>query len=79
MVGLIDDAANFLDEQGSFEDRIPEEEEEFEEARYRAGPHQMASIRLRDATILAGLQAVVASHLTRRKNFILKLRQAKQL
>ena len=39
----------------------------------------MAAIRLRDAAIVAELQALVASRLTRRKNAILRLRHALQL
>ena len=61
-----------MDVQGSFEDQIPKKEEEFEKAGYHAAPHQMAAIHLRDAAIVAELQAVVASHLTRRENAILR-------
>ena len=39
----------------------------------------MAAIRLRDAAILAELQVVVANHLTRRENAILRLRHALQI
>ena len=46
---------------------------------YRFAPHQMAAIRLQGAAILAELQVVVASHLTRRDNAILRLRHAQQL
>ena len=63
MVGLIDEAAELLDVQGTADDQIPEEEEDKDEG-YHAALHQMAAIRLRDATIEARLQAVVASHCT---------------
>ena len=39
----------------------------------------MAAIRLRDAAIAAEVQAVVASHRTRRENAMLCLQQAQQL
>ena len=74
MVGLIDEAAELLDVKGSFDDRIPEEEDK--EMGYHTALHQMAAIRLRDATIVAQLQAVVASHRTRREDAMLRLQQA---
>ena len=50
MVGLIDEAAQLLDVQGTFDDQIPEEE--YKEVGYHAAPHQMAAIRLHDAAIV---------------------------
>ena len=73
MVGLIDEAAELLDVQGTFDDEILAEEDK--EDGYHSAPHQMAAIRLRDAAIVAELQVVVASHLTRQENAILRLRQ----
>ena len=69
MVGLIDEAAELLDVQGTFDDQIPSEEDK--EDGYHSAPQQMAAIRLRDAAIVAELQVVVASHRTRRENAIL--------
>ena len=77
MVGLIDEAAELLDGQGTSDDQIPVEEEDTEVG-YHAAPHQMAAIRLRDAATVAELQAVVASHRTRRENAKLRLQQAQQ-
>ena len=74
MVGLIDEAAELLDVQGTFDDQIPTKEDEEDDC--HSTLHQMAAIRLRDAAIVAELQVVVASHLTRRENAILRLRHA---
>ena len=78
MVGLIDEAAELLEVRGAFDNRVPEVEEEEEEANvsYHTAPHQLAAIRLRDATLEAKLQAVVAIHRTRRENEILRLQQS---
>ena len=51
MVGLIDEAAELLDVQGTADDQIPKEEED-KEVGYHAAPHQMAAIRLHDAAIV---------------------------
>ena len=76
MVGLIDEAAELLDVQGTADDQILVEEED-NEVGYHAAPHQMAAIRLRDATIVSKLQAVVASHRTRRENAKLRSKPTK--
>ena len=78
MVGLIDEAIELLDVQGTSDDQIPVEEEDTKVG-YHAATHQMAAIRLRDAAIVAELQAVVASHRIRRENAKLRLQQAQQL
>ena len=68
------------------EEEEAEEEEEENEVDYQRAPHQLAAIRLietklkcirrHDATLEAELQAVVASHRTRRENATLRLQQA---
>ena len=61
------------------EDQIPKEEEEVDAPNYHVAPHQMAAYRLRDAAVLQKIRAVVASHLMRRENAILRLQHTLQL
>ena len=72
MVGLIDEAAELLDVQGTADDQSPEGEGDLDVG-YHTAPHQLAAIRLRDASMVAKLQAVVDNHRTRRENAILRL------
>ena len=75
MVGLIDEATELLDVQGASDNQIPEEDADLNVG-YHTAPHQLAAIRLRDAALVADLQAVVASHRTRRENTMLRLQQS---
>ena len=76
---------NVIPEEEEEEEETEEEEEEIE-VDYQTAPHELAAIRLRetnlecmrrhDAALAAELQAVVASHRTRRENATLRLQQA---
>ena len=85
--------ADLLDVQSAIDNQISKEEEWEKEEEinvdYHTAPHQLAAmrlreanlaaIRLRDANLAAELQAVVASHRTRRENATLRLQQAQEL